>query len=576
MTATFEHVSNYVPVSRRPLDLEDYIDIARRHRNWVAGPTLAGIVIATVVAFVMPNVYVSQAEMEITPAQVSETIVKSTVNQRLNDRIIQMEQEILSRTVLSQIIQDPRLDLYKPERAKEPLEDVIEKMRTNDIKIKIESSADNRGASAFFISFQYPDRTKARDTVQALVTKFTDQNQVTQSTGMTVVKNLVHDELSDAKAKLDQLNEQITNFRLENAGKLPEQASFTIAQLTSLQGKSATINDSLNRLAQERIQYDTRLQSLESQKELREKFDQEDAASNTEFATPLVKQQSQRLQTLNAAIEKGESDLAMLKRNYRPSFPAVRDAETALAEYRKQRDELQKKQDDEFAKAQADAADAAKSAKPKPAPKTNATNALAMNKLESDIDAVKAQIKSLELQREALIADQQRANKEIDADEGRIAATSGLEAKYEDLRANQKAAADKYLEIQRKQELTDQNSDLLQRKAGENLEVLDVPSLPNKPSKPNRWLIVGAGTAISFILGLALAGLQEAKDTSLKNLKDVRAYTNLPVLSSIPLLENTMLVRRKRRFAYLGWSAAIIVGLLAVSAALYYHYTSAV
>jgi len=48
------------------------------------------------------------------------------------------------------------------------------------------------------------------------------------------------------------------------------------------------------------------------------------------------------------------------------------------------------------------------------------------------------------------------------------------------------------------------------------------------------------------------------------------------VLSSIPLLENTLLVRRKRRMAYLAWSAAIIVGMLAISASLYYHYTSAV
>ncbi len=71
---------------------------------------------------------------------------------------------------------------------------------------------------------------------------------------------------------------------------------------------------------------------------------------------------------------------------------------------------------------------------------------------------------------------------------------------------------------------------------------------------------------VGFVLGIALAGLQELRDTSLKNLKDVRAYTNLPVLSSIPLLENTMLVRRKRRLAYLAWSAAVIIGLLAIGA----------
>ena len=76
-----------------------------------------------------------------------------------------------------------------------------------------------------------------------------------------------------------------------------------------------------------------------------------------------------------------------------------------------------------------------------------------------------------------------------------------------------------------------------------------------------------------MILGVGMAGLQEAKDTSLKNLKDVRAYTNLPVLCSIPLLENTMLVKRKRRLTYLAWSAAVLVGAAAVSGAVIYYET---
>ena len=134
-----------------------------------------------------------------------------------------------------------------------------------------------------------------------------------------------------------------------------------------------------------------------------------------------------------------------------------------------------------------------------------------------------------------------------------------------------KAASEKYQVLLAKEQLAEQNGDLLQRKAGETLDVLDPPSLPTQPAKPNRWMIVGAGVMMSFVLGLAMAGFQEAKDTSLKNLKDVRAYTNLPVLSSIPLLENTMLVRRKKRLAYLAWAAAVIVGAIAVSAALFYH-----
>ena len=64
------------------------------------------------------------------------------------------------------------------------------------------------------------------------------------------------------------------------------------------------------------------------------------------------------------------------------------------------------------------------------------------------------------------------------------------------------------------------------------------------------------------------------KDTSLKNLKDVRVYTNLPVLSSIPLLENALLVRRKRRLFWLAWSSAIVIGTIAMSGSMFYYFSS--
>lgn len=569
MTTSISPVTNYVAVSRRQLDLEDYIDVARRHVGWIMGPLLAGIVVSIVVAFAMPDVYVSQAELQITPAQVSDAIVKTTINQRLNERIMQMETSILSRTSLSQIIQDPRLDLYKSDRAKEPLEDVIEKMKTQDIKIAIESDVGDtsRHASAFTIRFFYPDRVKARDTVQALVTKFTDQNQETQSTAQNNVASLVNDELSKAKARLDQLNEQLTKFRVEHSGQLPEQTSLNIAALTSLQQQSTSINDSLNRLAQEKVQLDTHLQTLQSQLQLYDMFEKDESNSTGAGAPPLMRQQSERLVQLNKTIEQDESNLAQLKLTYRSNFPDIRDMESRIAEMKRQRDDLQKKQDEEFAKLQNEAAK-----QQQPVNKaTNYAAAQSINNVQGQVDATKALVKTNEMQRENLLKTQQSNSKEIESYQQKLAATSGIEAGYQEMVQNLKEASDKYLELQKKQELSEQSKDLLERKAGEQLDVLDPPSLPTTPAKPDRWLIVGAGLGISFILGLALAGVQEAKDTSLKNLKDVRAYTNLPVLSSIPLLENTMLVRRKRRIAYLAWSAGIIIGLLAVSASLYYH-----
>jgi polysaccharide biosynthesis transport protein len=563
MTALTSPSSGYVAISRRALDMEDYIDVARRHIVWIMGPLFAGIVISIVVAFTQQNIYVSQAQMQITPTQISESIVKSTVNQQLTERILTMENEILSRTSLSAIIQDPRLNLYKNERTSKPLEDVIETMRNRDIHIQINVLPGERRASAFTISFQYPDRVLARDTVQALMTKFTDSNLNAQRTQQSIVNTYVHDELSEAKAKLDKLEEELTKFRIENAGKLPEQSSLNLAQLSALQQQSNSTNDALNRLQQQRVQYDQHLQTLQSQLDLLNMFDKEPATAAITTA-PLARQQNERLTELNKAITDSEMSLALLRRQYTPKFPGIRDAESRLQELRVQRDKLEKEQDEELAKPKPVVAEAPK--------KTNYQNAQSISVIQGQIDQTKAEIKAQEMEVENRQKQQQNASKQIEAYQGRLAATSGIESKYADLSREIQSAREQYQVLQGKQQLTDANSQMLQRKAGENLDVLDPPSLPDHPTKPNRWEIAGVGTAISFILGLALAAVQEAKDTSLKNLKDVRAYTNLPVLTSIPLLENTMLVRRKRRMAYLAWSAAIIIGMLAVSASLYYYY----
>ncbi len=553
MTATAS--SGYVAISRRTLDLEDYIDVARRHAVWILGPVFAGLVISIAVAFMLQNVYVSTATLEITPKQVSDSIVKTTLNQELTDRIGQMQQQILSRTSLSAIITDPRLDLYKEERASKPLEDVIEAMRLNDIRITMDSVPGDRHVSAFTISFQYRDRTKAHDTVQTLITKFQEANLTTQRNTQNMVGNFVKDELSEARAKLDTLNEALTRFKTENAGKLPEQLNQNMAQMTSLQQRLTTLNDSLNRAQQQRVLYEEHLSSLQSQMALSDSLDRE-----TEVAAPVLRQ-NQKLLELNKRIEDTETQLTMLHHQYKDSFPDIRIANQNLDELKRQRDDLQKKQDEELAKPQP------------PAKKvTNYQRLEAASNLEGQINLTRASMKNLETQVSNENKEKAEATKELQLFDARLAATSGLEARYAELTHDIAEARDHFNGLQNTQQQTDQNAELLSRKAGENLDVLDPPSLPVQPSKPNRWMYVGGGTAIAFILGLGLAGLQEAKDTSLKNLKDVRAYTNLPVLSSIPLLENTMLVRRKRRLTYLAWSAAVIVGILAVCASLYYYY----
>ena len=564
MTATAG--SGYIAISRRALDLEDYIDVGRRHVGWIVGPLYAGLVLSIAIAFLLPNVYKSEAVIQITPAQISEDLVKNTGNQLLTDRIIQMEGAILSRTSLSNLIQSPDLNLYPSDRAKLPIEDVIEVMKAKDLRIDITSAAaasPGKHASAFKISFQYQNRFKAQQTVQKLITRFIDENQNSQRTQQTLLHDFFGDELAQAKANLDKCNEELTKFRTENQGRLPEQSQMNLQTLSSLQTQVNGINDQLNRLAQDRIQLEAHLSTLKSQLDLTALMAQE---PDTLLPSSPMARQNSELENLNRQIEAGDTKLSQLLQSYKDTYPDVKELRKSLLVLKKQRDALQLKQERE----QAD-----ESAKPKDAPKktTNYRIAQSQTSLQGDIDRTNALLKSNDSDRLYKLKEQEKINKQIDDYRAKLAATSGIEARSVDLLRDQANATEKYQSMLKKQELTAQNGDLIQRKAGETLDVLDPASLPTTPASPNRFLIVGAGLALSLIVGVAMAGVQEAKDASLKNLKDVRAYTNLPVLCSIPLLENTLLVKRKKRITYLAWSAAVIVGIIAVCAALFYYYS---
>ena len=117
-------------VPRRTLDVEDFIDIVRRHKGWIFGPFLLTLVASVVGVYLWPDKYDSDAVVKIVPQQVPQNMVQSSITNDLSDRINSMAPTILSRNVLTTIINN--FDLYKSERNRLPMEDVIELMKKDD------------------------------------------------------------------------------------------------------------------------------------------------------------------------------------------------------------------------------------------------------------------------------------------------------------------------------------------------------------------------------------------------------------------------------------------------------------
>jgi hypothetical protein len=87
-------------------------------------------------------------------------------------------------------------------------------------------------------------------------------------------------------------------------------------------------------------------------------------------------------------------------------------------------------------------------------------------------------------------------------------------------------------------------------------------------------MIIPIGLVAGLVLGAILVALREVKDTSLKNLKDARLYTQLSILGSIPLLENDVVVQRRKQVLWVGWATGTILGLAIMAGSVAHYYWS--
>lgn len=551
-------------VGRRSMDTEDYVDVLRRHKSWILGPFFAGLVIATVVACLWPDTYVSSAVIRVTPPQVPERFVQSALNQMLNERITGISQQVLSRSALVNIIQT--FDLYERDRRRLPMEDIVDRMRTKDISIgTVSLSAQSARGGAFPVSFKYEDRYKAQKVTQEVVSRLINENTRVQLGVTQNTTDFLTEELQKAKLKLDQIEQSLASFRMKNAGRLPDERSMNFTALQATETRIATINAALQRINQERLMTEAQLRLQREQMNLAMAAAAASASGSREVGK--TRAANERLIVAERDILSAEQSLARLREQYKETYPDVQRAKTNLQTLQRERDRLLKQEEE--AKA-AEAAEAAKRGAAKTPPVSVPVT--------KDIQAMQLSLKQMETLVQAKTVEEQdykaelvRLNGQVREFQGRIGSTPIADQEFSALTRDYDSAKMEYQQLLAKQSDARRGQEVEKRNQGETLELLDAASLPVEPTEPKRPLIILGGALIGLVLGLVLTGGREMKDTTLKNLKDVRAYTNLTVLGSIPLLEDDVVVMRRKRLTLLAWSTSILVGILVMAGSYYYY-----
>ncbi|MFO0282960.1 MAG: GumC family protein [Acidobacteriota bacterium] len=544
-------------IQHRALDVEDYIDIVRRHKSSILGPSLAGLVIGVVIAFLWPDTFVSSATIRVLPPQVPEGLLSMPLSMDMSQRVNQMTQSILSRATLTNIINTHAL--YPKERKRLPLEDIIESMRNKAIEVRMigGSPGSQSKTVAFNVTFKYENRVIAQKVCQDLVTKFIDENVRERASSSSQVKDFVEDQWSSRKRELDGIEEQLSRFKSANIGRTPEQQGAMMSAINGVETRMTNINASLGRLNQDRLIIENQISILKDQ--LRQII--VPTVENVRTVVP----RDERLTALEREIANSETKLQSLRESYQDTHPDIKAASSNIQILKKERDRLQKIQDD--LEQQAKKGSGSVSAlRPEAQREARA--------LEAQIQQLQSRIEASRLEEDSYKKALVEAERSAKTLQGSLASMPSSEKEYEQLRLQAMFARRDFEEIDRVRQRANAAVELENRKQTEKLEVLDQASLPVTPTEPKRWIIMLGGAIGGLLLGICFAAAQEMKDSTLKNLKDVRAYTQLTILGCIPLLENDLVVRRRRRLTWLAWSTACLASIVIMAGSIAFYLTS--
>lgn len=553
-------------VPRRTLDVEDYLDILRRHRSWILGPTFAGLVLGVIVAYLWPDSYLASGLIRVVPPKVPSQLVPTNLTEAMVQKVAGIQQTITSRPVLTNVIQT--YNLYPDERKREPMEDIIEQMRL-DIKVGQLRTAGRgmSGGSVFSVSYSYSDKRLATQVCNDIITRFIDESTRSRSNQTITTTQFFREQLDAARGELEELDRKMAQFRARNVGQLPEQEQALFNRLAALESSVQSINSSMNRVNQEKLQLETSIRMLRDQAMAR--MAQQGTAAGNPAAVPgrQATPAEIRLIELNREIARAENQISTLRESYTDTHPDVRRLTAYVESKKKERQEA-------LADAQASSLESSASG----AARSGAPAQPAANRMDFEtataIARVQSALQSKDMELEDLARRLRESQMRIREVNAQIQASPVAQQEYIQLLRQRDVAQDRFNDLNAKMQTSAMATEVESRQQGETLEILEQPVMPTAPFSPKREIIIVAGLIIGIGIGVGVASAREIRDTSLKNLKDVRAYTRLTVLGSIPLLENDFVVRRRRRLGWLAWAAALLLGILLMTGSVVYYYTS--
>ncbi len=502
--------------SRRPR-FEPPLYVLRR-RKWLALVViLVGLTAAVSMVVALPDIYEASATVLIERPQVPETFVRPTVTSGIDNRLQFLNQQILSYDRLAGLIE--RFDLYSGLRQQVPLEEAVARMQT---EIAVEPQEDttrrhNRTTTAFTLSYRGDEPEKIAEVANTLVSFYIKENVKVREQQAAGTTEFLQIQLNKLRQQLEQQEDQLSQFKEQHIGELPEQLQANLATLERLNTQLLLVSDKLTRAHEQRTALRKQITDAEQL-----------------MPTSPVTQESAVAQ-LPALYE----ELAALQTRYSDKYPDVISLRSKIASL-----------EQHLATATPDALKQQAPTLP-PSP--------LVQRLQQELNTLTFEIKALK-------AEERHLGRSITDYQQRVENTPRREQELQVLLRDYETTQDLYRELLKQQEEAKLAASLEQRQQGEQFRLLAPATPPKTPAAPPRPQLFLGGLMLSLALGIGVVFLVDTLDSSFHVVDDLRNFSPIPVLVSLPRIVTRADARRHRwRFGLATVSVVLGLGLLAVS-----------
>jgi polysaccharide chain length determinant protein (PEP-CTERM system associated) len=468
--------------------------VAIWRRRWVVLVTAWIVsIVGWVIVFNIPDRYQASARVYVDSQSLLKPLLAGlAVQPNINEQVSIMANTLLSRPNLEKVARMSDIDLSAKNHGQ--MDGVIDQLEKS-ITLKSAGYGD-----VYTISYDNKNPALAKKVVQSLLTLFVENGLGNNRKNIASSQKFIEDQVKEYETKLIDAESSLKDFKRQNVGVLPgEMGKDYYAELASTKDKVAAAE-----LAMSEAEF--KRDSLQ-----RQLSGEEPSLSAEMVAASSTPEIDGRIKVLRESLDS-------LRLKYTDKYPDVIATKKLIEEL-----EATRKTE---------------------ASQHKVTHELAQNPFYQQLSVSLAEATAQASAMRARLAEYRRQYADLRSQVDRI---PEVEAQYTQLTRNYEIYKKNYEALLAREESAKMSGDLQSKTDMVDFRVVDPPRVPSNPSFPNRPLMMMAATAAGIAFGIVLAFLLSQVRPTINRVGDLRAFTELPLLGTITLIETPAAVAKKRK-----------------------------